>query len=462
MKQSKKILCGVVLLFCAHNFLFGMFLSPQVKQWRTRSVPLGFFAKKYPYIQQNVQESLMSAEPEYTYLVPTNSDTLKMFDLCPLFVQQEVSIAPDLLTELDAETIKQLYESQSASMSPKYHILRSGNSYFETENVDVNVPCVVPLGLFGHWDRTLLQLKSLDQFELAKITSLSPALCAGHALNNSRLIRNYALTGELKYLKDLHDINGATSFLLDLQIDDWLNVETVKMNVAKVGRALGVDGIDISSVSTVALFDSDLDKTSTFGVFNPEEFVYVQNVKKKIQKGLTQNNYVHVMVIGNEEAAESHGHYFCFAIIKTGNEIQYVVLDTLPGVYHLQEGSHEKNRLMFVIQNIEQGHATIKMANLRVMPQFIESVGEPNEESRLEAALANERMEESGGFENQIKLINDFSKKLNRFGVKKQLGKESKDNLVNCLNAINVITVQGKESLYPTLKELIEKRLSEI
>ncbi len=72
------------------------------------------------------------------------------------------------------------------------------------------------------------------------------------------------------------------------------------------------------------------------------------------------------MIIGNEEAVEALGHYFCFAIIKVGNEIQYVVLDTVPSAYHLQEGSHERDRLMFVIDNIEKGISSINVTNLRV------------------------------------------------------------------------------------------------
>jgi hypothetical protein len=459
MKRYIKVM--IYLFFCGSVYMFGMNLPPTIrKRYPVKHLNL---RKKYPYIELKDINSGVSVrdfmiEPEHIYLVPTDKDTLKMFDLCPLFVEQKVSLEPDLLTELDEETIKQLYASQKASVSPKYHVFK--NSKFETVNVAVDVPCIIPLGIFGNWNRTLLQLKSLDQFELAQKTELSPALCAGHALNNGRLMRNYALTGEMRYLKDLHDINNSADFLLDLAIEDWLNVETVKLNIAKVGEQLGVDGIDISAVSTVALFDSSLDKTLDFSLFNPEEFIYVQKVKKEIQEGLKQKNYIHVMIIGNEEAAASHGHYFCFAIIKSGNDIQYVVLDTLPGAYHLQNGSHERDRLMFVIQNIEQGSSLIKVANLRTAPEFIQSVGQHDEESLLELTLANERMEESGNFENQIKFLNAFSKKLNQFGIKKQLEKELKETLIDYRNAILKISdVFGKENVYPALRQLIEKQL---
>jgi len=42
------------------------------------------------------------------------------------------------------------------------------------------------------------------------------------------------------------------------------------------------------------------------------------------------------------------------------------VLDTAPRAYHLQAGSHERDRLMFVIQNIEQGNSLINVANIRI------------------------------------------------------------------------------------------------
>jgi hypothetical protein len=281
------------------------------------------------------------------FLVSTNENVLKNLELCPLFGKNGG-----------------LY----FVFNPKARLF-SGEivARFEGEDVAQNAPCVVPLGTFGNWNRTLMQLKTLDQFELADKTGFSPAMCGGLSLNNGRLIRNYAYTGNQENLRALHDIGDATNFLLDLKIGDWLNAQVLRDNLKKLGVELGIDGVDVSAVSTVSLFDSNLNTKFGFGIFDEDEFAYVQKVKKNIQEGFKKDNYIHIMIIGNEETVEAAlGHYFCFAIIKTGNHIEYVVLDTIPSAYHLQQGSHERNRLMFVIQNIEQGYSSINVANIRV------------------------------------------------------------------------------------------------
>lgn len=422
--------------------------------------------KKYPYSQLNIQPKKIytevtledfEVEPEQIHLVPTDSDTLKMLDLCPLFEKPYAVIEPEVRKSLDENEIKIISEMQIAEKMPKYHIFK--DSGFEIRHTDLNVPCVVPLGKFGNWNRTLIQFKSLDQDQLAEQTKLSQFLCAGHSLNNGRLIRNYALDGEIKYLKKLHDIQESVGFLLDLGIAEWPDVKSVRQEIKNVGKLLEVNNIefDISAVSTVLLFGVQV------GLLDQQEFDDVQVIKQKIRRGLTQDNYVHIIIIGNEEFTVKHGHYFCFAIIKSGNEVQYLVLDTLPGVYHLQEGSHERDRLMFVIDNIEQGSSLVKVASLSAMPEFIHSVGQQDEESMLEAELSNERLEEVGDFANQIKFINDFSKTLNRFGVKKQLAKESKEFLGKCLDIIkDIANIYGEDNTYPMLRKLIEAQINVI
>ena len=296
----------------------------------------------------NLQEWLIIKKMEgikHMYLVPTDAPTLRKYDLCPLFTGPAYYFV-----------FKENRLLSSGERSPG----------FEGEDVAMNAPCFVPLGKFFSWNRTLLQLKSLNQFDLADLTGLSPALCAGHSLNNGRLIRKYVLTGDSQCLTDLHNVNEATNFLLDLKIGDWLNVDVVRANIERLGKDLGIDGIDVSAVSTVTLFDSNLANKPEFVLFDKAEFDYVQNVKQSIQKGIRRDNYVHIMIIGNEETVEkSLGHYFCFAIIKAGKDVQYVVLDTIPSAYHLQEGSHERNRLMFLIENIELGNSWIKVPNIR-------------------------------------------------------------------------------------------------
>jgi hypothetical protein len=280
------------------------------------------------------------------HLVPTDMQTLKQFDLCPLFGK--------------GGGLYSIFNTKARTSAGKVV------ERFEYEHVNQNVPCVVQLGKHGDWNRTLMQYKTLDQFELADKTGLSAAMCGGLSLNNGRLIRNYVLTGNTQSLSNMHNIQDAAQFLRKLNIGDWLNAEVLRDNIVHLNQELGVDGIHVSAISTVSLFDSQLDKKPGFAVFSPEEFNYVQKVKKTISDGLQQNNYIHIMIIGNEESVETLGHYFCFVIIKKGNEIQYVVLDTIPSAYHLQAGSHERDRLLFVIDNIEKGISLINITNLRV------------------------------------------------------------------------------------------------
>ena len=306
---------------------------------------------------QPVEPIIKKAEPAQpgkssTYLVPTDLTTLRQLDLYPLF-------------EADGG-IYFVFNPQAQLFSGKI-VAR-----FEGEDVGQNAPCIVQLGQFGSWNRTLMQLKSLNQFELSAATGLAPALCAGHSLNNGRLMRAYALSGNTQDLKDLHDIQKSANFLLDHHFGEWLYARDVRNSIATLQAQLGTDGVDVSVISTVSLFDSDLDKKNEFALFDQQEFTYVQKVKQNIRAGLQKNSYIHIMVVGNEETvggeegSKGLGHYFCFAIIKADNNIQYIVLDTSSRAYHLQQGSHERDRLMFIIQNIEGDKVSARVANIQV------------------------------------------------------------------------------------------------
>lgn len=330
--------------------------------------------------QEKTKERIL-AQPYY--LVSTDINTLTKFGLCPLFDKKAVALNQEE-KELADELRKQGSSEESileflGKVPPHYSVFNENHQFepkktgpgFDTKYVGFNVPCVVALGKFNNWNRTLLQLKSLDQLELAATSGLSAALCAGHSLNNARLMRNYALTGNTLYLKDLHNINDSVNFLLDNKFGEWLYVKDVKNSIENLGQDLGIDGVDISAISTVSLLDSNLDKQNFFeAVFDKNEFNYVQRVKKDIQTGLKKDNYIHVVIVGNEETVgmdlSGRGHYFCFVIIKKDNQIQYIVLDTLPGVYHLQAGSHERNQLMFIIENIEGGNVSTVVPNVPV------------------------------------------------------------------------------------------------
>ncbi len=280
------------------------------------------------------------------HVVPTDAQALRKFNLCPLFGKDGGRYS--------------VFNPQARTSAGKIV------ERFEYEDVNQNVPCVVQLSK----NRTLMQCKTLDQFELADKEKFSPAMCGGLSLNNGRLIRDYVRTGNVQNFYKMHSIPDAAQFLRRLNIGDWINPEVLRNNLTRLQQELGVDGIHVSVIGTVSLFDSQLDQKPGFAAFDQEEFDYVQQVKAVIREGLKQDDYLHIMIIGNAELVEALGHYFCFAIIKKGNEIQYVVLDTIPSAYHLQPGSHERDRLMFVIDNIEKGSSLINVVNLNV--KFVE------------------------------------------------------------------------------------------
>jgi len=358
-----------------HLFIFFIFMSWNASSFGMHSPQVLQLAEKYSFMRAPRFGGLFGEKK--THLISIDEESLKSLNLCPLFSKQEsfimdqkmaVQLTQDMRAQGMSEgDIKMQLADLTKAPGPKCHVfIEDGErSRFEEKPVSIDVPCVLPLGSFNNIQRSLIQLKGLDQFKLAEQTSLSPALCAGTSLYNACLLNNYARTGEVKNLSYLQDINHASNFLLDLKIDDWINVEIVKENIARIGQILNIDTSDISAVSTVELFDSALKQKPEFALFNEEEFNYVQAIKQKIQEGLKKLYFAHLIIVGNEEAAESHGHYFAFAIIKSFDKIQYVVIDTLPTVYHLEPGSHERNRLMYLIENLEQGSSDVKFVNMR-------------------------------------------------------------------------------------------------
>lgn len=345
----------------------------------------GIKASEHISIQQpqQIQKPTITQQTEgmmhQIFLAPTNMEVLKNYGLCPLFGQQQRILNADekkLIQQLRSEgNSEQSLMELFGQLKPHYsvfdanYITHSGDKrpQFINRDVAVNVPCIVDLNKFNNCNRKLMQYRTLDQFEFADAKGFSPAMCGGLSLNNGRLIRQYALSENTISLKNMHIFKDAASFLKKLDIKDWINASVLRENIQKLRPELGIDGVDVSAISTVCLFDSLLYEKFGSGLFDKDEFVYVQKVKRTIQEGLKKDNYLHIMVIGNEEAITgAMGHYFCFAIIKSANDIQYIVLDTIPSAYHLQEGSHERDRLMFVIDNIERGHSQIKVANIRM------------------------------------------------------------------------------------------------
>lgn len=324
-----------------------------------------------------------------THLVPSDSKSMYELGLSPLFVTKETSMDFDIVNDItNALRNEGLSEASiTATINEMkfpgrvYHIFENGIFKKQQIDHDKDVSCIVDLGVYNNCNRKLIQIKGLDQGDLETKIQFPDGLCAGHSLNNACILQRYAKTGEVKYLKDLTDMNGAAEFILKNNIKNWLDIKEAREKLSEINSNLKDPNISI--VSTVGLFDSNLDKNPVFEVcFDKNEFYLTQKNKELIQKGLQRNYFTHVIVIGDEEVKLNKGHYFTCAIIKVLNEIQYVVVDTFPGgVYHLQDGSHEKNRLMFLIQNIEQGSSTIDLPNVHMLEyeKMIEEEKKENE-----------------------------------------------------------------------------------
>jgi len=310
-----------------------------------------------------------------THLVPSDPTSMYDLGLSPLFVTKQSLMDPDLIKDITNALRNEGLSEVSITakineMKFPGRVYRSfENGTFKKQQVphNIDVPCVLDLGIYNGCNRKLIQIKGLDQGNLEAKIQFPDGLCAGHSLNNAYILQRYAKTGEVKYLKDLKDMNGAAEFILKNNIKNWLDIKEARGKLFEINR--NIKDPNISIVSTVGLFDSSLDKHPAFEVcFDKNEFDLIQKDKKIIQKGLQRNFFFHAIVIGDEEVKLDKGHYFTCVIIKELNEIQYVVVDTFPGgVYHLQDGSHEKNRLMFLIQNIEQGSSTINLPNVHML-----------------------------------------------------------------------------------------------
>ncbi len=278
----------------------------------------------------------LQPKPEL-FLVP--KDQLDTLGLCPLFIKLRENPLYTTILKEDYSSVSHFHEEQSPL-------------------------CIIPLG----GSRFLMQLESLSQMELAIQKKVAPALCGGLSLHNCILIRKYAKTGNKKYLQDMHNFDLADQFITDIGLGSWLLVSAVKKYLT-IAQKKKYNVSAISVISSPLLFDSQLKKRNDFEMFiEKADYKEVQQLKKYIMKGLQQPNFVHVIIVGNEELVEpkeARGHFFIFAIIKVGGITQYIVLDTSQGAYHLDERSYARLRLNFMIDQFEKGQSDIMMPHLR-------------------------------------------------------------------------------------------------
>jgi len=204
-------------------------------------------------------------------------------------------------------------------------------------------PCFVDLGVKNGLNRQLLQMSMAKQTE---------ARCGGLSLINALWAERYAKSGNKSDLTYLHDANNVKRILNTIGCGNWVDIEKVKAYIESA-KNKGYDVSNIDAISSVLVLDKNLAEF-LFG----EEVATGQELKDKVRKGLSQDFFFHGIIVGDEEAqVEGFGHYFAFVIIKSGNQVQYVVIDSLKIPNHLKPDSYRRRRINYLIDHLETGKA---------------------------------------------------------------------------------------------------------
>jgi hypothetical protein len=307
------------------------------------------------------------ARTRFVHLCPADEESMKNLGLIPLFRQEQYEIDVELAKTLTAQELKSIKPSQFLECK-KFNELENS---FDAVNVSSdNAPAVITLqnDETGH-KIDLIQCFTLNQFELAKKTSLSSALCGGHALFNAHCAQEYAIKGEVRCLQNMHSIEAATNYLLDFESQQWAPLSRLKTDIEKMKdlNLLRRKNDCITVVSSLELFDPALEAAPYFPFFiGPNEYAYVQEKRKKIMEGLKKGNFVHTIIFGNEEMLlAGNGHWVAVTVLKYGRNMQFIVTDTVPNVYHLDKESHEGKRLRVLIDCLTVGKSDSVITNIK-------------------------------------------------------------------------------------------------
>ena len=204
-------------------------------------------------------------------------------------------------------------------------------------------PCFVDLGIKNALNRQLLQMSMAKQTE---------ARCGGLSLINLLWAKKYARTGSVKDLIYLHDPNNVKRILDVIGCGNWVDIRKVKAYIENA-KGKGYDVSNIDAISSVLVVDKNLAEF-LFG----EEVATGQELKDKVREGLSQDFFFHGIIVGDEEAQErGFGHYFAFVIIKAGNQVQYIAIESLKDVNHLKPDSYRRLRINYLIDQLETGEA---------------------------------------------------------------------------------------------------------
>ncbi len=204
-------------------------------------------------------------------------------------------------------------------------------------------PCLVDLGVKNGLNRQLLQISMAKQTE---------ARCGGLSLINLLWAERYAKSGSVKDLTYLHDSKNVKKILDTIGCGNWVDIGKVKTYIENA-KNKGYDISNIDAISSVLVLDKNLAEF----LFR-EEVATGQELKEKVSEGLGQDDFFHGIIVGDEEAQEGgFGHYFAFVIIKSKNQVQYIVIDSLSNANHLKPDSYRRLRINYLIDQLETGEA---------------------------------------------------------------------------------------------------------
>jgi len=201
--------------------------------------------------------------------------------------------------------------------------------------------CVKNLGVKNGLNRQLLQISMAKQTE---------ARCGGLSLINALWTEKYVNSGNRTDLTYLHNSKNVKRILDNIGCGNWVSIEQVKAYIENA-KNKGFDVSNIDSISSVLVFDA-----AKAEFLFKEEAATGQKIKDKIGKGLGKDYFFHGIIVGDEEAQEKgFGHYFAFVIIKSGGQVQYVVIDSLD-TNHLTD-EYKRLRINYLIDQLETGRA---------------------------------------------------------------------------------------------------------
>ena len=182
---------------------------------------------------------------------------------------------------------------------------------------------------------SLIQLKSVDQNKPSISEVFGGETCPIMALHNASSVLQYANTGDLNIIKNMSNEANAKQFLKKLGTckKDWNRLTTQEIEM------LFLAGIPQDLAKNIVVLDSVIE------LGNPQAgnviYAKTSSILHDIRKGLRQDNFVYSLVLGDAEFTQFKlkpgitMHYISFSIIKSGNQVQYIVVDSLGNQSHL-------------------------------------------------------------------------------------------------------------------------------